>query len=206
MAISKEELQTIKNGVNKAKKKPMAFAFAKGRKDGAKEPVLEIDLRPSAVRKSIRETGKPPLMWGSLQMLDGKTMAFIVDKGKVKPMQQALMKGLKKAHPLLTSARVLTREEFEATQSAPAMDSAAPEADVLSEEASSARSDAQTRVIETKRAALQDALGRFVKERDRIKVELESADETSQPKLQEELEDLVADFQEQRDAYAAALA
>ena len=38
MALSKEEISEIKLGVNKAKKKVMAFAFAKKRKDGGKDP------------------------------------------------------------------------------------------------------------------------------------------------------------------------
>jgi hypothetical protein len=117
MALSKDEIAEIKDGVNKAKKKAMAFAFAKKRKDGGKDPILEIDLKESMVKKTIKAIGAPPLMWGSLQMINKQTMAFVVDKGKPKEIQQAINKTLKKAHPMLGKAQVLTREQFDSEQS-----------------------------------------------------------------------------------------
>jgi hypothetical protein len=115
MALSKEEIDTIKEGVNKARKKSMAFAFAKKRKDGRKDPILLIDKTESMVKKTIRVDGAPPLMWGWIEMVeDKKRMAFIVDKGKPKELQQAMLKGLKKAHTILNKAKIVTREEFDA--------------------------------------------------------------------------------------------
>jgi hypothetical protein len=115
MALSKEEIDTIKDGVNKARKKSMAFAFAKKRKDGSKEPLLLIDKTESLVKKTIRVDGQPPLMWGWIEMVDNKkTMAFVVDTGKPKELQQAMLKGLKKAHTILNKAKILSREDYDA--------------------------------------------------------------------------------------------
>ena len=51
MAMTKDELDSIKLGVNKAKKRAMAFGFAKSRKDGGNDPLLEFSSQNPSPKK-----------------------------------------------------------------------------------------------------------------------------------------------------------
>ena len=120
MALSKEELKEIKDGVNKAKKKSMAFAYAKTRKDGSKDPLLLIDKTTSLVKKGIMAQGGKPFTMGKLLLQDeGEykgVLTFVVEVGNAKQVEQGMKLGLKAAHPLLPKAAVMIDKDFFALQ------------------------------------------------------------------------------------------
>ena len=133
MALSKEELNDIKTGVNMAKKKSMAFAYAKTRKDGTKDPLLLIDKTTSLVKKGIMASGGKPHSMGKVLMQDEGEMkgclTFVVEKGKAKDVEQGMKLGLKKAHPLLNKAAFMMEKDFFALQDQIAADATASKED-----------------------------------------------------------------------------
>ena len=140
MAMSKEAIQELKNGLKlaKASKKPFQFVYCAGDENG--DPKLIIAKRVSSEKAKMRKAAtKKQFASGRMEKLSKNTMAFVIEQTNAPKFKKDLQLVFGKGVPLIKKVEVMSAEEYDIFL----MDAEAAQQEAAAKPEKSSRSQAQ---------------------------------------------------------------